>query len=163
MTREVSSAPCSHSNSGGEFKSKKWPSSPSKGDVHLGRSNLVWQVRCGGTSLRISKPVVRNGGKGGGGRKEELETCLTKNGSGGGACGYGDKASEESVVMLVIRRVSGLQRFLICFCLSYVVEILLERNVCSCNPLIVEEELDLPALSDNVLFDEGRVRPGSNS
>ncbi|XP_059285778.1 uncharacterized protein LOC132039268 [Lycium ferocissimum] len=45
-TRKVSSAPCSRSNSAGESKSRKWPSSPSRsGGVHLGRSSPVWQVR----------------------------------------------------------------------------------------------------------------------
>ncbi|KAL2475700.1 hypothetical protein Adt_36436 [Abeliophyllum distichum] len=48
-TRKVSSAPCSRSNSAGESKSRKWPSSPSRGGVHLGRSSPVWQVRrCSG-------------------------------------------------------------------------------------------------------------------
>ncbi|XP_027085670.2 uncharacterized protein [Coffea arabica] len=47
-TRKVSSAPCSRSNSAGESKSRKqWPSSPSRGGVHLGRSSPVWQVRRG--------------------------------------------------------------------------------------------------------------------
>ncbi|XP_057764966.1 uncharacterized protein LOC130985833 [Salvia miltiorrhiza] len=44
-TRKVSSAPCSRSNSRGESKSRKWPSSPGRGGVHLGRSSPVWQVR----------------------------------------------------------------------------------------------------------------------
>ncbi|XP_073059986.1 uncharacterized protein [Primulina eburnea] len=48
--RKVSSAPCSRSNSAGESKSRKWPSSPSRaGGVHLGRSSPVWQVRRGGS------------------------------------------------------------------------------------------------------------------
>ncbi|KAJ8549780.1 hypothetical protein K7X08_033487 [Anisodus acutangulus] len=44
-TRKVSSAPCSRSNSAGESKSRKWPSSPNRGGVHLGRSSPVWQIR----------------------------------------------------------------------------------------------------------------------
>ncbi|XP_027332430.1 uncharacterized protein LOC113847485 isoform X2 [Abrus precatorius] len=44
-TRKVNSAPCSRSNSGGESKSRKWPSSPGRAGVHLGRSSPVWQVR----------------------------------------------------------------------------------------------------------------------
>ncbi|KAG8385785.1 hypothetical protein BUALT_Bualt03G0081400 [Buddleja alternifolia] len=44
-TRKVSSAPCSRSNSGGESKSRKWPSSPGRAGVHLGRNSPVWQVR----------------------------------------------------------------------------------------------------------------------
>ncbi|KAF2309075.1 hypothetical protein GH714_000338 [Hevea brasiliensis] len=47
-SRKVSSAPCSRSNSGGESKSRKWPSSPGRGGVHVGRSSPVWQVRRGG-------------------------------------------------------------------------------------------------------------------
>ncbi|ESQ38167.1 hypothetical protein EUTSA_v10028862mg [Eutrema salsugineum] len=44
-TRKISSAPCSRSNSAGESKSRKWPNSPVRGGVHLGRSSPVWQVR----------------------------------------------------------------------------------------------------------------------
>ncbi|KAK6123925.1 hypothetical protein DH2020_042344 [Rehmannia glutinosa] len=47
-SRKVSSAPCSRSNSAGESKSRKWPSSPGRGGVHLGRTSPVWQVRRGG-------------------------------------------------------------------------------------------------------------------
>lgn len=43
--RKVSSAPCSRSNSRGESKSRKWPSSPARAGVHLGRSSPVWQAR----------------------------------------------------------------------------------------------------------------------
>ncbi|KAL6546790.1 hypothetical protein OROMI_022511 [Orobanche minor] len=59
--RKVSSAPCSRSNSSGESKSRKWPSSPGRGGVHLGRSSPVWQVRrsAGGGGRRISEAVVR--------------------------------------------------------------------------------------------------------
>ncbi|KAF2304896.1 hypothetical protein GH714_000393 [Hevea brasiliensis] len=46
-SRKVSSAPCSRSNQG-ELKSRKWPSSPGRGGVHVGRSSPVWQVRRGG-------------------------------------------------------------------------------------------------------------------
>jgi len=45
LTRKVNSAPCSRSNSAGESKSRKWPSSPGRGGVHVGRSSPVWQVR----------------------------------------------------------------------------------------------------------------------
>ncbi|XP_062161380.1 uncharacterized protein LOC133868493 [Alnus glutinosa] len=59
-TRKVNSAPCSRSNSAGESKSRKWPSSPGRPGVHLGRSSPVWQVRRGGGSgLKSSEPVVR--------------------------------------------------------------------------------------------------------
>lgn len=44
-TRKVSSAPCSRSNSAGESKSRKWPASPGRVGVHLGRASPVWQVR----------------------------------------------------------------------------------------------------------------------
>ncbi|CAJ2658293.1 unnamed protein product [Trifolium pratense] len=47
-TRKVNSAPCSRSNSAGESKSRKYPSSPSRAGVHVGRSSPVWQVRRGG-------------------------------------------------------------------------------------------------------------------
>ncbi|BAT77345.1 hypothetical protein LR48_Vigan01g322500 [Vigna angularis] len=45
--RKANSAPCSRSNSSGESKSKKWPTSPGRAGVHLGRSSPVWQVRRG--------------------------------------------------------------------------------------------------------------------
>ncbi|KAA8515555.1 hypothetical protein F0562_018834 [Nyssa sinensis] len=62
-TRKVSSAPCSRSNSAGESKSRKWPASPSRGGVHLGRSSPVWQVRRGGSSGRncAEKGVKKEG------------------------------------------------------------------------------------------------------
>ncbi|XP_047940884.1 uncharacterized protein LOC125187897 [Salvia hispanica] len=50
--RKVSSAPCSRSNSRGESKSRKPPTSPGRGGVHLGRSSPVWQVRRGGEKKR---------------------------------------------------------------------------------------------------------------
>ncbi|KAL6333863.1 hypothetical protein AAG906_031162 [Vitis piasezkii] len=63
-TRKVSSAPCSRSNSAGESKSRKWPSSPGRPGVHLGRSSPVWQVRRGGSASRSLEPLVRNAEKG---------------------------------------------------------------------------------------------------
>ncbi|KAL6567523.1 hypothetical protein OROGR_001191 [Orobanche gracilis] len=58
--RKVISAPCSRSNSSGESKSRKCPSSPGRGGVHLGRSSPVWQVRrsVGGGGRRSSEEVV---------------------------------------------------------------------------------------------------------
>uniref|UniRef100_A0A5B6YLK8 Uncharacterized protein n=1 Tax=Davidia involucrata TaxID=16924 RepID=A0A5B6YLK8_DAVIN len=84
-TRKVSSAPCSRSNSAGESKSRKWPNSPSRGGVHLGRSSPVWQVRRGGSGGRSFEPVVRNAEKGV--KKEGNETRRKKTacaGDGGG-------------------------------------------------------------------------------
>ncbi|KAK2992203.1 hypothetical protein RJ640_005690 [Escallonia rubra] len=63
-TRKVSSAPCSRSNSAGESKSRKWPSSPSRGGVHVGRSSPVWQARRGGHVPRSSEPAARQAEKG---------------------------------------------------------------------------------------------------
>lgn len=51
-TRKVSSAPCSRSNSAGESKSRKWPSSPGRPGVHLGRSSPIWQVKRSTTEAR---------------------------------------------------------------------------------------------------------------
>ncbi|CBI33003.3 unnamed protein product, partial [Vitis vinifera] len=56
-TRKVSSAPCSRSNSAGESKSRKWPSSPGRPGVHLGRSSPVWQVRRGGSASKSLEPL----------------------------------------------------------------------------------------------------------
>ncbi|XP_058728107.1 uncharacterized protein LOC131599882 [Vicia villosa] len=81
VTRKVNSAPCSRSNSTGESKSRKWPSSPGRAGVHVGRSSPVWQVRRGisknseqqpntekaskteTTATRRSKVVSSGGGK----------------------------------------------------------------------------------------------------
>ncbi|KAM7264125.1 hypothetical protein ACFE04_001808 [Oxalis oulophora] len=70
-TRNVSSAPCSRSNSSGESKllsRRQWPSSPGRGGVHLGRSSPVWQAKRVGTSsgsglirstTNFSEPQIR--------------------------------------------------------------------------------------------------------
>lgn len=70
-TRKVSSAPCSRSNSRGESKSRKWPSSPGRAGVHLGRSSPVWQVRRSGggrsseaVSVSAEKGVKKDGNEG---------------------------------------------------------------------------------------------------
>ncbi|KAL6013526.1 hypothetical protein ACLOJK_004024, partial [Asimina triloba] len=72
--RKASSAPCSRSNSAGESKSsKKWPSSPGRAGVHLGRSSPVWQVRRPGkaaepAAVRREGAGARRAGGGGGDR-----------------------------------------------------------------------------------------------
>ncbi|KAH6795897.1 hypothetical protein C2S51_036883 [Perilla frutescens var. frutescens] len=65
-TRRVSSAPCSRSNStGDQSKSRKWPHSPARPGVHLGRNSPVWQVRRGGGGGgRSSEALVKNVEKG---------------------------------------------------------------------------------------------------
>ena len=80
-TRKVNSAPCSRSNSAGESKSRKWPSSPGRAGVHVGRSSPVWQVR----RAKNSEPqAAQNSDKGP--KKRETATCRrSKAGSGGGA------------------------------------------------------------------------------
>ncbi|KAI9199110.1 hypothetical protein LWI28_027642 [Acer negundo] len=55
--RKVSSAPCSRSNSAGESKSRKWPSSPGRPGVHLGRSSPIWQVKRGGEKGVVKREV----------------------------------------------------------------------------------------------------------
>lgn len=69
--RKVSSAPCSRSNSAGESKSRKFPTSPSRAaGVHLGRTSPVWQVRRGGSgggvavSARSSDAFLKSAQKG---------------------------------------------------------------------------------------------------
>ncbi|XP_023517334.1 uncharacterized protein LOC111781122 [Cucurbita pepo subsp. pepo] len=62
-SRKFNSAPCSRSNSAGESKSRKWPSSPSHAGVHLGRSSPVWQVRRGGSAVKTSETLSRNAEK----------------------------------------------------------------------------------------------------
>ncbi|KAH6775939.1 hypothetical protein C2S52_013500 [Perilla frutescens var. hirtella] len=65
-TRKVSSAPCSRSNStGDQSKSRKWPHSPARQGVHLGKNSPVWQVRRGGGGGgRSSEALVKNVEKG---------------------------------------------------------------------------------------------------
>nr|DAD18907.1 TPA_asm: hypothetical protein HUJ06_020370 [Nelumbo nucifera] len=82
-SRKVSSTPYSRSNSAGECKFQKWPSSPSRGGIHVGRSSLVWQVRRGGSNARSSEPLAWNADKGV--KKEGLESQWSKNVGGGGA------------------------------------------------------------------------------
>ncbi|XP_076900473.1 uncharacterized protein LOC143554648 [Bidens hawaiensis] len=58
--RKVSSAPCSRSNSTGD-KYRKWPTSPARPGVHLGRSSPVWQAkRVGQTRSLGAKGKVLN-------------------------------------------------------------------------------------------------------
>ncbi|GMH15774.1 hypothetical protein Nepgr_017615 [Nepenthes gracilis] len=57
--RKVSSAPCSRSNSAGESKSRKWPPSPGRSGVHLGRSSPVWHARRIGSGGQSYKSSVR--------------------------------------------------------------------------------------------------------
>ncbi|XWS19359.1 hypothetical protein CRYUN_Cryun31cG0009000 [Craigia yunnanensis] len=81
-TRKVSSAPCSRSNSAGESKSRKWPSSPSRAGVHLGRSSPVWQVRRGGPVVKSFDAMARSAEKSSG-KKEVTETRRGKISNGG--------------------------------------------------------------------------------
>ena len=60
VTRKANSAPCSRSNSAGESKSRKWPSSPGRAGVHLGRSSPVWQVRRGGSASKNPEQPLLN-------------------------------------------------------------------------------------------------------
>ncbi|PWA89627.1 hypothetical protein CTI12_AA108880 [Artemisia annua] len=58
--RKVSSAPCSRSNSTGD-KNRKWPSSPGRAGVHLGRSSPVWQgAKRFGQSRSLHDNLLRN-------------------------------------------------------------------------------------------------------
>ncbi|XP_057962614.1 uncharacterized protein LOC131154108 isoform X2 [Malania oleifera] len=91
-TRKVSSAPCSRSNSGSESKSRKWPSSPGRAGVHLGRTSPVWQVRRGVPSgARSPERLVRNTAKGikkeaaAGTRWSKAQTSAAPAAGGGGA------------------------------------------------------------------------------
>ncbi|KAJ9136397.1 hypothetical protein P3X46_033481 [Hevea brasiliensis] len=78
-SRKVSSAPCSRSNSGGESKSRKWPSSPGRGGVHVGRSSPVWQVRRGGgfsEAVKRSSEKMKSKRRMEGGKVVNLEVPL---------------------------------------------------------------------------------------
>ncbi|KAJ7967745.1 putative Serine/arginine repetitive matrix protein 2 [Quillaja saponaria] len=78
-TRKVNSAPCSRSNSAGESKSKKWPSSPGRPGVHLARGSPVLQVRRGGSGSKNSDHLVKNAEKGF--KREAPDTRRRKAGS----------------------------------------------------------------------------------
>ncbi|KAG7959485.1 hypothetical protein I3843_10G072200 [Carya illinoinensis] len=85
-TRKVNSAPCSRSNSAGESKSKKWPSSPGRAGVHLGRSSPVWQVRRGGGSgMKSSDPMARGAERAA--KKDAPETRRRRTAANSGATG----------------------------------------------------------------------------
>ncbi|PIA50583.1 hypothetical protein AQUCO_01200048v1 [Aquilegia coerulea] len=92
VTRKVSSAPCSRSNSAGESKSRKWPNSPSRtGGIHLGRNSPVWHVKPrSGSGLRNTEPVVKTGV-----RKEGVVEKMKNNKSNGGG-GGGDVGANKS-------------------------------------------------------------------
>ncbi|KAM7525255.1 hypothetical protein LguiA_015157 [Lonicera macranthoides] len=96
-TRKVSSAPCSRSNSAGESKSRRWPSSPSRGGgVHLGRSSPVWQVRRGGSAIRNGEKKVKN---------EGMESRRSKiAGGGGGREGKGKVVNVDVPVCIGYRQ-----------------------------------------------------------
>lgn len=91
-TRKVSSAPCSRSNSAGESKSRKWPSSPGRAGVHLGRSSPIWQVKRGagagggsgsgsgsGLAKSSSEPGVVRSGEKVGSKKDTRSKLLGNN------------------------------------------------------------------------------------
>ncbi|OWM85583.1 hypothetical protein CDL15_Pgr029006 [Punica granatum] len=89
VTRKVSSAPCSRSNSAGDSKSRisngyKWPNSPGRAGVHIGRSSPIWQPRRGGASGFSSRSstsiesTVLISRKGGGGCRNVKDCTKTK-------------------------------------------------------------------------------------
>ncbi|XP_062088273.1 uncharacterized protein LOC133794860 [Humulus lupulus] len=101
-SRKVNSAPCSRSNSAGESKSRKWPTSPSRAGVHLGRSSPVWQVRRGGGASgsalgRTVEPLVRSVEKGA--NKEALETRRSKPAASAAASGAGAGGATKAKVL----------------------------------------------------------------
>uniref|UniRef100_A0A2P2QL83 Uncharacterized protein n=1 Tax=Rhizophora mucronata TaxID=61149 RepID=A0A2P2QL83_RHIMU len=136
-TRKASSAPCSRSNSAGESKSsRKWPSSPGRPGVHLGRSSPVWQVRrSGGSNSNVRSngfqfnhhdPLLGVGGRSGEkgpGKKEATEPRRSKSsnscGGGGGsnndgAGGGGSKVKAKALKMNVPPMCDGYRNQLSC-------------------------------------------------
>lgn len=107
-TRKVSSAPCSRSNSAGESKSRKWPSSPSRAGVHLGRSSPVWQVRRGGSGVKSSDVMARSGEKSSCAKKEVTETHRGKISNGAG------NANKAKVLNLNVPMCIGYRHHLSC-------------------------------------------------
>lgn len=108
-TRKVSSAPCSRSNSAGESKSRKWPSSPNRGGVHLGRSSPVWQVR----------RVPGSGGKGADPAVKKPEKCVKTSGAlsvaaGSGGHGTNNYNNKAKVLQLNVPMCIGYRHHLSC-------------------------------------------------
>jgi hypothetical protein len=96
VSRKVNSAPCSRSNSAGDSKSRKWPSSPGRAGVHLGRSSPVWQVRRGGCSATKnteSVPIKADKSK-----RETTTSRRSRFASTGG--GGGGSSAKEKVLNL---------------------------------------------------------------
>ncbi|KAF4372598.1 hypothetical protein F8388_027271 [Cannabis sativa] len=119
-SRKVNSAPCSRSNSAGESKSRKWPSSPSRAGVHLGRSSPVWQVRRGGGAGagtpgggigRTVEPLVRNGEKGA--KKEVSEIRRSKGVAASSDAGAGG-ATKAKVLNINVPMCIGYRNHLSC-------------------------------------------------
>ncbi|XVF26107.1 hypothetical protein REPUB_Repub13aG0271300 [Reevesia pubescens] len=108
-TRKVSSAPCSRSNSAGESKSRKWPSSPSRAGVHLGRSSPVWQVRRGGSSVKSFDVMARSAEKSSA-KKEVTETRRRKIGNNGA----NNNGSKAKVLNLNVPMCIGYRHHLSC-------------------------------------------------
>ncbi|PON91301.1 serine/arginine repetitive matrix-like protein [Trema orientale] len=102
-SRKVNSAPCSRSNSAGESKSRKWPTSPGRAGVHLGRSSPVWQVRrggsAGGSAGRSVEPLVRNAEKGA--KKDAPESHRSKSTATVSAAGAGGGGPAKAKVLNV--------------------------------------------------------------
>lgn len=82
VNRKVSSAPCSRSNSTGD-KYRKWPSSPGRGGVHLGRNSPVCQVKRLGQSRSLHDTLVRS-------TAEKVSRPIKKSASGGVTTGAGE-------------------------------------------------------------------------
>ncbi|CAL5411889.1 unnamed protein product [Camellia sinensis] len=117
-TRKVSSAPCSRSNSAGESKSKKWPNSPNRGGVHLGRSSPVWQVRRGGSGGTSSdRVVVRNVEKGvrkDGNENRRKKSSSASTASAGGVGGDGSGGAKARTLNLNVPMCIGYRQHLSC-------------------------------------------------
>ena len=117
-SRKVNSAPCSRSNSAGESKSRKWPSSPGRAGVHLGRSSPVWQVRRGGSrsgsllGRRSVEPLVRNVEKGS--KKEAPESRRSKPASAVAAAVGGGGAAKTKVLNINVPTCIGYRNHLSC-------------------------------------------------
>ncbi|KAK4284317.1 hypothetical protein QN277_001169 [Acacia crassicarpa] len=100
VTRRVNSAPCSRSNSAGESKSRKWPSSPGRAGVHLGRSSPVWQV----PRSKIQDPNTEKGSK--------KETPTTRRSKATSAAASG--AAKTQVLSLNVPTCIGYKQHLSC-------------------------------------------------
>lgn len=118
VTRKVSSAPCSRSNSAGESKTSRNIPSPSRGGVHLGRSSPVWKVRRGAGAAHSGRSfdpvVVARSQKEGNETGRKKTTAAAVAGGGDLGCSGGGGGSRARALNLNVPMCIGYRQHLSC-------------------------------------------------